>query len=305
MKKLAVIYNPVAGKGADKKAQQLLRDLAENDFEYESFSTEFPEHAETIMYEICCNFDLICVAGGDGTIQQALNGAKRKLLENEKLTQDIALYGIGSGNDFVRTAGFKIPIIDKIKKYMNGDIKTESYYFIKRKDGMIIINSMSAGMDAKIVYNHDKLNLRFLSGSVSYLVSAILTFLFYKTKNYKISYTNNGEEIERTIDAYIVVAANSPYYGGGMKIAPDASNRSDLMQICLIHKMNPWKLLFELLPKLYKGEHSKVAGVEMIMTKYIKVDMLDGKDLVNFDGELSEQNGFEASKYKIDRLKLI
>jgi len=57
------------------------------------------------------------------------------------------------------------------------------------------------------------------------------------------------------------VFANTPFYGGGMKIAPRARMDDGLLDVCLIHAIPKLKLL-GLFPSVYFGRHLAIDGVE-------------------------------------------
>ena len=52
----------------------------------------------------------------------------------------------------------------------------------------------------------------------------------------------------------MVAMANGPYYGGGMKIAPEAVMNDGLLNICIVKEIPKWELLREF-PKVFNGTH--------------------------------------------------
>ncbi len=55
--------------------------------------------------------------------------------------------------------------------------------------------------------------------------------------------------------------ANTPIYGGGMKIAPRAKLDDGLLDVCVVGGIDPFKL-FCLFPTVYAGRHLEVKGVD-------------------------------------------
>jgi YegS/Rv2252/BmrU family lipid kinase len=68
-------------------------------------------------------------------------------------------------------------------------------------------------------------------------------------------------EVEITIDDHttkervmMVTVANAPFYGGGMKIAPEAKMNDGVLDICIVKEISKFELLQQL-PKVFKGTH--------------------------------------------------
>ena len=95
--KVKVIMNPVAGRGRALKAKpQILKALLEYNAELPLGETKGPQHAtELARQTVRDGFDLIIIAGGDGTINQVVNG-----MGDERIP--LGVIGCGTGNDFAR-----------------------------------------------------------------------------------------------------------------------------------------------------------------------------------------------------------
>ena len=84
-----------------------------------------------------------------------------------------------------------------------------------------------------------------------------------------------------------VVFANSPRYGGGFHIAPDASITDALLDVCVVHQTSRFQLL-KTLPRAYSGGHVKSSFVEMRRGAQFRVESEEPLD-VYADGELLTQ----------------
>ena len=107
MKKCLFVYNPESGKGKIKKNENYITERLSSKYEVSVFYTKYRNHLEEIITENGQDKDLIVVAGGDGTINEAVNGIK-------KLNKDIplAIIPTGTTNDVAHSVG----ISRKIKK---------------------------------------------------------------------------------------------------------------------------------------------------------------------------------------------
>jgi len=235
--------------------------------------TERAGHATEIARE--CENDVIYAVGGDGTINEVMNGVVGS--ENT-----LCILPAGSGNDFARTLYADIPkrhrtvkgILERIDGMKPKKIDCSS------ADGNYFINIASVGFDAEVVRNSERYeNIPGLR-KISYILSIFYTIFHYK-----------GIDLEGEIDgqpfcqkSLLLCVANGKYYGGGVKVAPEAEFDDGKLDAYLIESVSPLTFL-SVLPRLMAGTHTKLRFV-----KHIKADsvVLRGKDLtLNLDGELS------------------
>ena len=102
--KIAVILNGISPK--KKNFYQSILPALKDKFRVEVFETLFANHAHQLAEEATKNgFDFILSAGGDGTLNQVLNGIMSVANKNQMPT--LGLIPLGSGNDFANTVGSK------------------------------------------------------------------------------------------------------------------------------------------------------------------------------------------------------
>jgi len=77
--------------------------------------------------------------------------------------------------------------------------------------------------------------------------------------------------------------ANTPLYGGGMKIAPRAKMDDGLLDVCIVEAVDPFKL-FCMFPTVYGGRHLNIREVEYFQTMRVRVETEHPLD-VYADGE--------------------
>jgi diacylglycerol kinase (ATP) len=77
--------------------------------------------------------------------------------------------------------------------------------------------------------------------------------------------------------------ANTPFYGGGMKIAPQAKMDDGVLDVCVVGGMDPFKL-FCMFPTISSGQHLNVREVEYFQTARVRVETEHPLD-VYADGE--------------------
>jgi diacylglycerol kinase (ATP) len=267
--------------------EQVERRLIENRIPYQAFFTEYSGHAVELTRSIAQGdeqeeFRTIVVVGGDGTLHEVVNGA----VGASKLS--IGFIPGGSGNDFSR--GFRIPQdpLAALDLILNGETRVvvdigkvseehKPHYFI---------NNMGVGFDAAICEeaNHSKLKakLNLLSlGSLAYAIIVIKKLFTYRCTD--ISLNIDGQEILFN-QVWFVTLANQVYFGGGMKIAPNALATDGLLDVIVVHNLSRWKLLF-VFTSVFWGGHTKFKEVAMLKGKKVAIQTLKPV-LVHGDGEI-------------------
>ena len=101
MTKYKIILNPTSGRGTAADAVPVLdRIMRERDLEFDLVLTERPEHAVDLAKQAALDgFDVVVVAGGDGTANEVINGL---MLAKQAGADGVAMgvIAIGRGNDF-------------------------------------------------------------------------------------------------------------------------------------------------------------------------------------------------------------
>lgn len=223
------IVNPIAGNGRARRVfSKIRKSKLYHQIEVTCFFTEYSGHAEEIARSIASQLrnriKSVIVIGGDGTLHEVVNGLAA---HSEKIP--ITFIPGGSGNDFAR--GFRVhkkpldilqSIITKQKKtpYWLGTYQTD--HTSKR----VFVNSIGFGFDAEVTQRANRAWYKsvfnfFGLGRFSYIVALIQTL--HRFKPMKIELEMDGEN-KSLSNCWMVTIANHPYYGGGMKIIPDAKS---------------------------------------------------------------------------------
>lgn len=201
--------------------------------------------------------DVLIAAGGDGTLNQVVNGMLKGRLTETKLPA-LAVAPIGSGNDFVRGAGLRAKA-DNVLRVMNAhqprpiDIGVIEYSLGPDKGSdkghSYFVNVADIGMGPDVISRLLKSDRPFGS-QVAYYKAILKTFLFYKpmvVKAVSPEWTWEGEL--RTL-----AVANGKYYGHGLCIAPDALMDDRLFSVFICGKVSALDFLVHL-GSLQKGKH--------------------------------------------------
>lgn len=275
--RITVIVNPAAGRGS---ARQWMGELevrlsiaiqsTHRIISWQIIETAGPGDATELALEaIRGGANIVAAAGGDGTIGEIVNAL---------VGTDVALGVIpmGTGNDFARSLGIGTDVDKAIYNLLEGvpiaiDVgKTQGRYFV---------NVAGCGLDAVVAQRVNR-GFRWLRGTYAYVAAALQTLLTYRASNIRLTLDNEVIETK----AMLCSIANARYYGGGMRIAPDAMLTDGLYDICLLEDVGKIEFL-RTFPKVFKGKHTTHPAVRMLRSKYVKVES-DRPLPVLVDGEI-------------------
>jgi diacylglycerol kinase (ATP) len=230
--------------------------------------------------------DVILLFGGDGTIH-------RHLAALVQLGLPVLIVPAGSGNDFARALGLG-RVRDSLaawERFSNGTGQ------MRRIDlGVILPRETRAkhyfccvagvGLDGEVTRRANRLP-RWLRGHGGYAISLLPTIFSFAPVRVKIS-APSAEAPEmwmvRSDQPTLLAAfANTPVYGGGMKIAPQAKMDDGLLDVCVVGDVGRLKL-FSMFPTVYAGRHLQIREVSYFQAPRLQVETERGLGIYA-DGE--------------------
>ncbi len=184
--------------------------------------------------------DRVILVGGDGTLNRLVN-----VIHGIPFTQDLDMYQAGTGNDFIRSLNTSDRIVS-IKPYIE---RVPEITLNGKK--RLFLNGAGIGMDGFIarLVNNDKGK----KNKFNYFKNTLKGFVLFKPMKIKFKVDGQSYEDEKV---WLASVMNAPYFGGGMKIAPDANRSEDELQLVLVKKI-PKFMLFLIFPTIYSGKHVK------------------------------------------------
>ena len=267
MIKVSLLVNPLAGKGkATSIAKELIDFLNELNAEVDLL---VPENRDEVIAAasdaINSGIDRLIAVGGDGLIHQAVNA-----LANTDTP--LGIIPVGTGNDFARSLGLNSgDLFEQTKKAMAPPIEID----LIKCGSNYVTTSAICGFPAAV--NLRANNLRFPKGSSSYTFATLIELPLMSPASYKLKL--NSESLE--IKAAAVIVANSAYFGGGMKICPDAETSDGLLDVCIIGDVGKFDLLRSFL-KVRTGDHVDHPKVSIYKASEIEIT---GTGIIRGDGE--------------------
>ena len=278
-----VLYNPLSrngkGKTQKKKYTKLIKKILANDTEF-SFESLIDLDYKALLAKITPD-DKVIFVGGDGTLNKISNTIDFK----EYPYDNIYLLKYGTGNDFIRSLETKEKLI-KITNYLK-NLPEVTYNNTTQK----FINGVGIGLDGLIVHI---VNTGKNKNKLAYFKAAFKAFKRHKPNDIILNIDNKEYKFS---NAWLAVVMNSQYFGGGMKMCPDARRDDKLLYIGIIHTITRRKL-FWIFPSIYKGKHIRYKNYVTILNGYNIDIKCNSKWYLQIDGdEISNLNTFQVKTF--------
>ncbi len=275
-----IIYNPVAGRGCGQRtALELKRILDGRGLAATACATSARGDARQIAEQAIADkreSDPICVVacGGDGTMQEVANAVARA--EDNQAIMGIA--PAGRCNDFARALRIgKKP--EQIAEVLAGGNPTR--VDLGRVGDRYFCTIAAIGFDAAVsrFVNDMRMPLR---GPAAYVYGTLRVLFHYTTPELRL----RGDFDDYDGPVFMAATANTPWYGGSMKIAPAASPFDGKLDICLVGKTTRMRVL-GMLRGVGSGKHVQLPEVQQLRTRRLVAGPIDPKARVEVwaDGE--------------------
>jgi YegS/Rv2252/BmrU family lipid kinase len=263
-----VIVNPVAAGNSTRSSwPAMASDLATHFGAFNCAFTEGPGDGRRLAARGAEEGRrLIIACGGDGTISEVANG----ILESGR-DVELGILPSGTGGDFRRTLNIPTRAADAARILRNGrarriDVGRATYLNHEgAQECRYFLGVASLGMSTHIIGRVKDNGSRWLpatrsgwlGGKLSFALSTAQTTLS-SPKTAVVVQLDNGQERRLTVSNLCV--ANARYFGGGMKVAPDARLDDGQFDIIAIGDLGALKILTNA-HKLYRGTHLEMEEV--------------------------------------------
>lgn len=258
-----LIQNPMAGQ-ADWSAQidAARRTFSDNGWQVEMHQTAGPGDATTFARQaVEAEADMVVVAGGDGTVNEALQG-----LAGQRRTALAVLPG-GTVNVWATELGARTHEADIARRIAEGRRRTVD---LGRVNDRYFLMMASLGFDAAasaVVSESTALRrLKRLAGPVAYGVAALMTA--FRFRGLRVSVTIDGVPVTRRL--LMLVVGNTRLYGGVAEITFQARANDGLLDVCILGGRGPFDLLRRLW-SVVRRRHAADPAIEYRRAHHIVV----------------------------------
>ena len=232
--------------------------------------TKYPKHATKIAQVSRDKYDIIIVAGGDGTINEVING-----MVNSKAS--LVIIPFGSTNVLASELGIPDNPKEAAELITEGKkIKMDLGYAQTNKESRYFSMMLGVGPFAQVIKDMTP-EFKKRWGRFAYPFGLI-----------KLLFTYRWHEIyvKHKVDSlgYFVIMANIKYYAGEYQIADKADIRDGLLDLVIINRKKPWDIIV-LIFSFTLGKLNRYLRSEYYQTKEADI-YSDHKMQVQVDGEV-------------------
>lgn len=280
VRKVPLIVNPCSGRGAGARlAPAVVKELHRLGVDAEMQLTRAPRHAiELVIEAVRGGAPEVLVAGGDGTIFEAVNGMRRGGRPEARL----GIIPIGTGNDFVKMLALDDWRV-ACQRIAEGKTRTVD---IGRCGEWCFANGVGIGFDAQVAHLANQIG--WLTGTPVYALALIKALvLHHRTPAVRIEH--DGATLARRVT--LIAIANGRCYGGAFVVAPNAALDDGRLELVVADAMSRLQVL-GLVPKVMKGEHLDHPAVSHHRVRRVMVRSEEPL-VVHADGEILSLDGRE------------
>jgi diacylglycerol kinase (ATP) len=285
-----LVVNPHAGAGrAGARLDTLARCLRAEGGRFEVMRTERPGHATDLVRQALRDgASGVAVVGGDGTLNEAVNGYFGEDREPVAPGAWLAPLPCGTGGDFRRTLRIPRDPVAMARRMMRTAPRPVDVGSLRFRDPegqpahRFFINIASFGIGGLV----DQLvneSPKWMGGTPAFFIGSLRATMRYRPQRVRIC-VDGGHAREMTI--LNLAVANGRFFGGGMHIAPRARIDDGLFEIVGLEAVDFGRQL-ALTPHIYRGTLLGRPGVFYERGRHVVAEPVEPGDavLLDVDGE--------------------
>jgi len=269
------IINPFSAKGRAQRAWPEIRaTLRDAGLPFDEVTTHSPEEGMELAARAGGDgYAVVISVGGDGTTHWAVNGLMRS---RTSLVPALAIIPEGTANDFPRCLHIPLNPRAAARTVLDG---TRRRVDIGQVNDRYFATISGVGFDAEVAQLVNRWP-RWIKGTTVYVAGILQTLVTYRPVDARI--TIDGQE--QQLKLFLLAAANTNWYGGGMYMAPHASIDDGLLAVVYATDLTKLETL-AVLPKVFSGRHLKHSKVAHTTARDVRVDSV-APLAIHADGEI-------------------
>lgn len=282
--KYLLMYNPVSGRSKIKTKIPFIKRYFDNrDLELDIYESKKPKDLENHAFLHAKEYDVFLVAGGDGTINEVVNGMMKS-----EVRPSLAILPSGTANDIASILGVPRNLYLALRMYM------------KQKPVMMDVNQMNdryfvytaaSGVLSKISYDVSRRHVK-KYGYLAYVFAAMKDFV--QEYNYPIHIEYDGKVLDT--DCMMVLGLNSNRVGGMRLVNFSRSKLNDgLFELRVFTSRRRFRR-FRLASSFIRGGKKLREDFHLVGNHFSIVT--NDNVLWNADGESAERGSIEIRTIK-------
>jgi len=271
-RRLLAIRNPQSGGGYKRDVPLIMGALRGLGYEVDERTTVAEGDAIRLARAgVEEGFDLVCAIGGDGTVNETLNGLAGTDVP-------LAIIPTGTVNVLAMELGIPLDPPDAVRLLEAGTVSWIDLGLAgERYFGLMA----GVGMDAAVVASLSPAMKKAFK-EAAFAVQGLATYLTKEEPRIRVTCA------ERTVEGYFAVFGNASNYGGGFGITPFADMRDGLLDVCVLKDKSFLSTVWYWTSALINA-HLKHPNVEYFRTEAARIVSVepDKEVLVQTDGEMA------------------
>ena len=277
MSRARLILNPSSGRERGPEHLEVLtaslrRDYGEIEVAVTAGDGDAERAAVAAVHDGC---EVLFVAGGDGTLNEAMNGLASAGALDRVL---VGVIPFGTGNDFAAALGVPLETEEALEVL---HARRELRVDLGEVNGRVFVNSSGGGFIAEVSEAVTP-QLKTLAGRLAYLIGGAQALMEFEPVQATVSLEPGGRRLSHGL--YTFAVCNTRSIGGGRLIAPDAVIDDGLLDVCLIEAMSALEFV-ALARKVAGGDHVNDPRVLYLQAESAHIE-LAREIKVNTDGEV-------------------
>jgi YegS/Rv2252/BmrU family lipid kinase len=268
-RRLQLIVNPTAGRGrARKLLPSVEAALRSAGHDLVVTPTRSLDHADELVAAAMSDDRVAVAMGGDGIVGRVAGG----------VAAAGGLLGVlpgGRGNDFCRAAGIPLQAVEACDVLAAGE---ERHLDLGYVGDAAFVGIASIGFDSAV--QERVITSRIPLGDLVYLYGSLVTVASWRPAAF--TFRIDGEPAN--LVGWSVAVSNSGMYGGGMRLAPDASLEDGLLDVVMTSTTSR-RTFLRSLPKVFKGTHVDEPSVTVRTARSVELVATDPAYRVFADGD--------------------
>ena len=287
---VSLFINPAAGRGRTNRRLARIKEIfdAAGVVTTPTASRSVGDLEQLVMAQVDAGSSRIVVAGGDGSIHEAVNGIMRA-----RSPAALGVIPSGTGNDFAKACS--IPLDWEQATRLLADRLAANVISLRidlgRMNDRYFANGAGIGFDAKVT--QIARSYRWPIGDLVYLI-AIFRGMIDGIASPDISITADDSRWQGPVT--LVNVCNGPWIGGMFHIAPMADNSDGRLELLIADPVSRVRIL-SLLPKLMRGQHLHEPELRHMSVRRLRIEA-SGPVPSHLDGEVQPL----AQTFEIDIL---
>jgi YegS/Rv2252/BmrU family lipid kinase len=269
--KYLFILNPISG--AKNRVEDIIdyiaAEMAPSGHQYDFACTTHAGEAQALSGNaVQEGYDIIVAAGGDGTINEvasSLVGCQQACL---------GIIPLGSGNGIARSLGIPLSLKKAVQQLLRPE---QALIDIGKVNDRFFVGICGLGFDANIGKKFQDFGIR---GPLPYFFIGFKEFLLYRADEFNLYLDDQRLQIR----PLLVAIANTPQYGNGAVIAPDANPGDGILDICILPELNLLKAA-ALTRRLFSGTINNASEYLHFRGKEFTITGCSGQCIIHTDGE--------------------